>query len=638
MLLANIESVLDSLQKELAKSEKVSLLLELTKHQKETDKNKALSFALQANDLAIEVGDKEGENDALIAIATCYFEMDSLAQAKVFFNKSLIFAEKTGNDKQYIESKQALANILFENSNYQQALDSYLDILAMKELNDFPEKKAVLKMEIGACYLRLGNFDLALENLFQAKEELNDTSMYYGKTLNRIAVVYYQKGDYEKSIEFFIETIDVYEKIGFQSGIATINNNIGALYHKLNKIDEALEHFKYAKKKYLSVKNYKQSMSVMNNISKIYEKKGELIKAKQCFIEIIYICDSTLNELQSAIAHDNLGLIYSKMGQMDSALIVVEKALEYYKRKGLKSKQMISYRSLAEIYKNHGKLTKEEEYLNKALVLALELKMKDQIKKIYSDLAEVYFKLGKLRKAYQNQKLFNTYKDSIFNEKNSKQIADLQTKYETTKKEKENLKLRSENELQKHSIEKKNTFIKTFLIGGFIVMFLLILLFLEYRKKDKAYQVLVKQNMKIAQKELADKKNPEESDIINPQEIEEQESNKNLIDKLNQYIEEEKPYLQSDFSMDELCQVLQSNRSYISRAINTSKGKSFTDFLNELRVQEARRLLVDAKYKHITMEGIAQMSGFASRSSFYNNFNKCLGITPSYFRKSTKKG
>ena len=626
-LQANSRTTLDSLRKELAKGENVSLLLKLSEYQKQTDKNEALNYAFRAKDLATETGDNEGVNAALVVIAVCYFEMDSLTQSIAFWKKSIDFAQKTANDKRLIESKKALADISFRENNYRQALKAYLDILAMKELNDFPEKKAVLKMELGACYLRLGNYEAALENLFQAKNELNDTSMYYGKTLNRIAVVYYQKGDYEKSIEYLIETAGVYEKTGFQMGIATVNNNIGAIYYKLNNLDKALEYYEYAKKKYLSVKNYKRSLSVTNNIARLYREKGDLHKAKQYFLDIIKISDSIRDERQLAITLNNLGLIYSETGQPDSALMAANKALAYYKERGSVEGQMNVYRTFAEIYKRTGDFTKEEDYLNKALELALALQMKDQIKIIYSDLAEVNYKLGKFRKAYQNQKLFNIYKDSVFNENSSKRMAELQTKYETAKKEKENLKLRSKNELQKLIIEKKNTIIWAFSIGGSMVMLLLVLLFLEYRKKNKAYQVLVRQNKDIARKELLDK----EEEVAAGD-----EQSKDLIDRFDRYIEEEKPYLQSDFSMDDLCRILQTNRSYMSKAINTSKGKSFPDFLNELRVQEARRLLVDEKYKHITMEGIAHMSGFASRSSFYNNFKKCLGITPSYFRKSAQ--
>ena len=158
VLLAKVDSVLDSLQKELAKSEKVSVLLELSKYQKETDKNKALNYALQAKDLAMKVGDSEGENDAMIAIATRYFEMDSLAQSIAFWKKSIAFAQKTGNDKRLIESKKALGDISFRENNYRQALKTYLDILAMKELNDFPEKKSRSKNGVGCLLSTLGKF------------------------------------------------------------------------------------------------------------------------------------------------------------------------------------------------------------------------------------------------------------------------------------------------------------------------------------------------------------------------------------------------------------------------------------------------------------------------------------------------
>lgn len=95
---------------------------------------------------------------------------------------------------------------------------------------------------------------------------------------------------------------------------------------------------------------------------------------------------------------------------------------------------------------------------------------------------------------------------------------------------------------------------------------------------------------------------------------------------LEAWIEKEKPYLNPDFQLTDLRQVLPMNRTYLSQFINAEYGCSFYHWVNGLRIAEAKRLLTENP--EIKMKEIAQQSGFSSPTVFSRVFTRETGMTP----------
>ena len=95
---------------------------------------------------------------------------------------------------------------------------------------------------------------------------------------------------------------------------------------------------------------------------------------------------------------------------------------------------------------------------------------------------------------------------------------------------------------------------------------------------------------------------------------------------LEAWIEKEKPYLNPDFQLTDLRQVLPMNRTYLSQFINAEYGCSFYHWVNSLRIAEAKRLLTE--HPEIKMKDIAQQSGFSSPTVFSRVFIRETGMTP----------
>ena len=96
------------------------------------------------------------------------------------------------------------------------------------------------------------------------------------------------------------------------------------------------------------------------------------------------------------------------------------------------------------------------------------------------------------------------------------------------------------------------------------------------------------------------------------------------------YLKTEKRYTQPSYSLWELAHELDMTIQLISRSINKYMGQNFFQFINRMRVEEAKRLLRNAakSEKKVSFEEIGTKSGFNSRSTFFSLFKKYEGITP----------
>ena len=104
-----------------------------------------------------------------------------------------------------------------------------------------------------------------------------------------------------------------------------------------------------------------------------------------------------------------------------------------------------------------------------------------------------------------------------------------------------------------------------------------------------------------------------------------------LKNAISQMMEKEKVYLEKDLTVRELAAKLETNYSYVSQIINQDFNQNFSNFINEYRIKEARRLLVNVATNKYSMEYISESVGFKSLSSFNRAFKKFTGVPPTSF-------
>lgn len=431
----------------------------------------------------------------------------------------------------------------------------------------------------------------------------------------------------DSSVYATIYLAEGYRKIGeFKKGIDIINDILN--YNHISLYNEA---FAY------------------NRLAAIYAQCGtEMAKTKSDSV-LKYsnrcIAISVANNFTEYLAtsQNELAFLYRQQGKYQLALDFGTKAYDNFIEAEIIPQAMNTSINLANIYLKMDNPQQAAMVLHNALELADVNTYRTLFMRIYLSLASINRQMGNNSSAYDFLSIARQMQIDLNKIRIRAQIFEMSAKYETEKKEKENLKLRIENEIKELKLNTKNKTISFLIIGLLIIGVSSIVIFLQYYQKKRAYNSLVKRNLEIvhAEKEYGLITVTVDGTAINVQtessiKNDSKEDTDELIDKLNAYMKNEKPYLFSDISLDDISLGLNTNRTYLSKLINTHFNKNFNDFINEFRIKTARQLLVDPDKKHISIEGIGQMAGFNARSTFFTCFKKYTGISPSYFRQSIK--
>ena len=115
-----------------------------------------------------------------------------------------------------------------------------------------------------------------------------------------------------------------------------------------------------------------------------------------------------------------------------------------------------------------------------------------------------------------------------------------------------------------------------------------------------------------------------------------EEKKQKLSDDLNTLMQKEKIFLNGNLTLEKLSQNMGVNSKYISQIIHEEYNCHFNDFVNKLRIQEATLMLLNDSYQYLTIEGIAKQVGFRSKSAFNTAFKKVMGVTPSFYIRTSK--
>ncbi len=110
-----------------------------------------------------------------------------------------------------------------------------------------------------------------------------------------------------------------------------------------------------------------------------------------------------------------------------------------------------------------------------------------------------------------------------------------------------------------------------------------------------------------------------------------------LKEKLIELFLREEVYKNSDLKITQVSEMLSTNRTYISKLINTEFSCTFSEFVNRYRVEEAKRLLCEETSKSYSLDYISEKSGFGSMVNFMRVFREIEGKTPGNFRETACK-
>ncbi|MFX0172714.1 MAG: tetratricopeptide repeat protein [Candidatus Hodarchaeota archaeon] len=198
-------------------------------------------------------------------------------------------------------------------------------------LNDKTLTLALLIAQLYALW-KLGRLDDVLEPIKEGNSIIEGLSAKERQTEAWIALfeniqgnIYYQKGELDKTLKHWKQSLAIREEIGNLQDIAGSLNNIGLIYRTKGELNKALEYFQHGLAFFDEIGNPFYIALALNNIGDAYRAKGELNKALKYLQRSLAIKEELGNPQDIATTLDNIGIIYRVKGELD-------KAVDYFQR------------------------------------------------------------------------------------------------------------------------------------------------------------------------------------------------------------------------------------------------------------------------------------------------------------------
>ncbi|WP_207680024.1 adenylate/guanylate cyclase domain-containing protein [Desulfonema magnum] len=321
----------------------------------------------------------------------------------------------------------------------------------MKLVKDKKEKANALH-NIGVAYKNLSNYDNALQyhlNALKIREAAGDKKAI-ADSLHYIGVVYDYSNNFDKALEYHFSALKIRKEIGYRKGIANSLHNIGVINHRLNHYTKALKYYLNALKIREEIGDKKAIAGSLNNIGVIYKNIINYVRSLEYYLKALKMFEELDDKYETANISNNIGELYLKLKDYDKAF----------------------------------------SYLEKALKIAREIGAKELIRENYEFHSDLWAAKGNYQKALEYYMLSSKVKDTIFTEESSAKIAEMQTIYETEKKEKEIELLKKDNAISQLELARQKLLRNSFLGGFGFVLILAFVVYNRYRLKKKAHAEL----------------------------------------------------------------------------------------------------------------------------------------------------
>ncbi|EAY27000.1 tetratricopeptide repeat-containing sensor histidine kinase [Microscilla marina] len=354
------------------------------------------------------------------------------------------------------------------------------------------------------------------EKAYQHCKKALDISLRIGydkgvaRSYDRLGLYYKHANDFEKGLSYHLKGLKIYEKMNDQRGIASSLGNIGVVHKNLKNYDKAFEYQLRALKLMKALKQEGMVANTLNNIGLLYLKTDRYKKALEYFKETLKLDQKTNYALGIGGDYSNISLVWYYLKDYDKAIANEKKALKIREKIKHAQGMVISYHNIGDIYLETQQYDLALEHFKKSLAKAKKIKAKFHIAKAYNGLSKAYEARRNYKKALEFHQKFKAHNDSVFNLDKNKQVARMQTLYETEKKEQENKILRQESQMQEDEIAKQRLLNLLVSIALLITLGFIYMVYRLYRQKKKSFQQLQQLNEEVnTQNEVLQQKQEE---------------------------------------------------------------------------------------------------------------------------------
>lgn len=262
---------------------------------------------------------------------------------------------------------------------------------------------------IGDHLISKNNYSEAMSyiSLALSVEEQRRDRLRQADLMDEIATVYYFQEIYPKAKQYYNEAYEIYLKEKDSAKLAMIYSHLGTLE---------------------GARQYCETRTDT-------EKKLDYNKAIEYLNKSVELCRKLGNEERVIHGKLNIAAMYNNLNEPDKALPLLRDALEYYKLTDNRKMFGSTYFNLAITYKMKGEYAKALDMFRETLRMSAENNDTEGNVWVYEKMAETYRESGDYKSALDSYMTFIMLRDSIFSAEKSQQIIELETKYDTAKKD-----------------------------------------------------------------------------------------------------------------------------------------------------------------------------------------------------------
>lgn len=354
---------------------------------------------------------------------------------------------------------------------------------------DYPKGEAYALKNAGMVYYMKGKYSETIdywEQSLQIFESMQD-NVGTSNMLNNIGAIYFNQGADAKALEYSLRSLQIAEKINDTLRIISALSNIGGIYY--NKKDPvALTYYLKALPLVESNSMAAAYVLIAGNMGEIYADKNEHAKALEYFEKSIKAAG---NDHSAAFSINGIGKLYLKEGKFSEALQYHNKALEIAKQFDDNLQVVRSLRGIADVNMKQGNISLAINYYEQAKAIAESMDdIKVELKDLYQEMATAYSQNKDFSNAFLYKSLYSNIKDTLYDIETKKKLNQLQFDVELSKKE---------AEISVADVQlKRQRFAKwALMIGLGLVLMITVLIFRSYRVKAKTNKILDKQKDQI---------------------------------------------------------------------------------------------------------------------------------------------
>jgi signal transduction histidine kinase len=395
--------------------------------------------------------------------------------------------------------------------------------------------------QLGRFHFLMAELDSAAFYFEKAKEILNGL-----KDNKRVAIidislgaVQLRQGDYNGAIKTLTESASYFEETGDKLNAAKCYSNISSALAELENYSKAIEYNIRALNIFKDQNLLQFQLITLPNLAAQYFRNGDTLIALDYNLEAEKLAIEMGNKRSLSIIYNNLGSIFLD-SDPDNANDYLKKTIQLKNELNLRSGLEVALGNLGYLSMKDGDYKTAISYYNQVA----EIVNGKQLVYAYTQLKDCYIKLNQPAIALDYSEKLQQLNDSLLNVENQKIFTEIQTRYETEKKEKEISELKTKN-LEIELKRNRNQILLISSIGILILTFFLVYFLL---KSSKRKRIVAEQNLKIKDQEITQLLKTQELNgidaIIDAQEQERRQIADDLHDNLGSKIATLKLYIE----------------------------------------------------------------------------------------------